>query len=315
MWQGALAIADREGLVSPAYVVARPTAAIDPKFAGYFLKSARMLHALWAHSYGLTDDRLRLYYKDFAMIRAEVPTLPEQRRIAEILSAWEVGIEQTEKLIAAKERIKRGLMQLLLSQDPSSDRDWRTLGKLFSERIEQNRPDLRLLSITGDRGVIDREDLNKRDNSSTDKTKYLRICPGDIGYNTMRMWQGISGLSKLDGIVSPAYTVVTPGAEIDGAFAAHLFKHPRVVYEFWRHSQGLVDDTLNLKFSGFAQVRVLLPESLIEQRRIAKILDTACDELLELRALASALRRQKHGLMQVLLTGKVRVRVEEATRG
>ena len=148
------------------------------------------------------------------------------------------------------------------------------------------------------------------DTSNADKGKYLRIAPGDIGYNTMRMWQGVSALSELEGIISPAYTVCIPKSDkIDGSFAAYLFKHQPIVHSFWRYSQGMVDDTLNLKFHNFAQVRVQIP-LLEEQRKVVAVLSRCDREIGLLERKLGSLREQKEGLMQRLLTGKVRVRVE-----
>ena len=98
------------------------------------------------------------------------------------------------------------------------------LGELFTERVEIGRTDLPLVAITGQNGVVPRDSLTKRDSSSEDKSKYLRIMPGDIGYNTMRMWQGVAGLSQIEGIVSPAYTILIPSKQIDGQFAAYLLR-------------------------------------------------------------------------------------------
>lgn len=124
----------------------------------------------------------------------------------------------------------------------------------------------------------------------------------------MRMWQGRSALSDRDGIVSPAYTVCIPQDGIDGRFAEHLFQLPKVVHLFWRNSQGLVDDTLNLKFPRFAHIRIEFPCE-DEQRRIADMLDAMTSEISLLERRLEAVRRQKKGLMQKLLTGQVRVRV------
>ena len=146
------------------------------------------------------------------------------------------------------------------------------LGEVFVERVETGFNHLPLLSVTGDRGVVPRDSLNRRDSSNEDKSAYLRVLPGDIVYNTMRMWQGVAGLSELEGLVSPAYTVCRPLiGRLLPAFAPHLLKHPSNIRMFYRHSQGLVDDTLNLKFHHFARIRIKLP-SLKEQRRIATVL-------------------------------------------
>ena len=163
-----------------------------------------------------------------------------------------------------------------------------------------------MLSITSGEGVIPRSG-ERKDTSSEDKSKYLRICPGDIGYNTMRMWQGVSALSSLEGIVSPAYTICTPKKGIDGEFMAYLFKLPRVINLFYRYSQGLTSDTWNLKYKHFKQIKVTVPE-VDEQKSIARILKFCDEEIDLLKKQAEGYRKQKRGLMQKLLTGKWRVK-------
>lgn len=247
-----------------------------------------------------------------------IPPLTEQERMAGIFTMWDYEIEQTEKLLFARRQFKAGLMQQLLTGKhrfpafgKKKGEGWTLyhLGDLFDERNETGRGDLPLLSITADRGIVNRDDLDKKDTSNADKSRYLRIAPGDIGYNTMRMWQGVSALSDLEGIVSPAYTVCIPKAgKIDGRFAAYLFKYQPVVHDLWRYSQGMVDDTLNLKFHNFAEVRVRIP-GVDEQCAIAGVLAECDRELAALERELAALREQKKGLMQKLLTGKIRVKV------
>ena len=135
-----------------------------------------------------------------------------------------------------------------------------------------------LLSVTQDRGVVRQKDVGRRDSSSDDKSAYWRVYPGDIVYNTMRMWQGVVGYSKLYGIVSPAYTVCQPHESIDPRFMTYLLKHPTIVAESYRLSQGLVSDTWNLRYSAFSTIEARIPE-LDEQERIAKIIDTIDDQI------------------------------------
>lgn len=184
------------------------------------------------------------------------------------------------------------------------------LGQLFRERVENARGDLPLLSVTREEGVIPREEVGRKDTSNDDKSKYLRICPGDIGYNTMRMWQGVSALSAYEGIISPAYTVLIPQSQIDGRFAAYLFKFAPVVFLFYRYSQGLVSDTWNLKYPHFAEIKVTIPERQ-EQEAIADVLVTADAEIAALTKELERLQEEKRALMQQLLTGKRRVRVPD----
>lgn len=248
-----------------------------------------------------------------ANIQVLFPPLGEQRKIAEVLGVWDEAIEKQARLIEKLALRKRGLMQRLLSAKlrlPGFSEPWKIhkLQELFTERNETNRTDLPLLSITGDRGVILQTESEKRDTSNDDKLKYKRIAKGDIGYNTMRMWQGRSALSGLEGIVSPAYTIVVPNTDVDGYYMSVLFKQPRLIYDFWTHSQGLVGDTLNCKYRDFGQVHICCPP-LAEQKAITEVL-TAADREIELaKEKLERLRRQKRGLMQQLLSGKKRVKI------
>lgn len=237
----------------------------------------------------------------------------EQKAIAQVLSKVDAAIQKTEKLIAQKDLRKKWLMQQLLTgkkRMKGFSGEWKEmyLGEVFSERNETKFYDLPLLSI-GQNGVYPQGESIKKDTSNEDKSKYKRICPGDIGYNTMRMWQGRSALSQLEGIVSPAYTVVTPKKNADSFFFSYLLKIPKMTNLFWRNSQGLVDDTLNCKYKDFSIVKVFLPQTKAEQTAISQILQAADKEISLLKAKAEKLREQKKGLMQVLLTGKVRLKI------
>ncbi|KPK90625.1 MAG: hypothetical protein AMJ88_15740 [Anaerolineae bacterium SM23_ 63] len=248
-----------------------------------------------------------------------LPPLPEQKKIAEILSSWDRAVEQVNKLIEIKQRLKKGLMQQLLTgrlrlpkfgkpvQKKGELPDgWHTckLGAYFKERRETN-PNLPLLSITSDRGVIPRDEVERKDTSNADKSNYKRIAVGDIGYNTMRMWQGVSSVSGLEGIVSPAYTICTPREGYSSKYFGYLFKYTPMIHLFYRFSQGLVSDTLSLKFYLFSQIKIRVPSE-AEQIQIVKVLYNCDKEIDLLRQKKEALREQKKGLMQKLLTGEIR---------
>lgn len=126
-------------------------------------------------------------------------------------------------------------------------------------------------------------------------------------YNTMRMWQGVSAFSNYEGIVSPAYTILTSNSEIDAKFFAYLFKLPSIIFLFYRYSQGLVDDTRNLKYENLKRIRVLFPQDKKEQTAIAEILSTADKEIELLKKDIEQEKLKKKSLMQLLLTGIVRV--------
>ena len=279
------------------------------KYFYYLLQSNRILVGFEKELTGSTIRNLSL--DSIRNTKILLPPQTEIEGITKILYLWDTAIEKQSELIEKLTLRKRALMQQLLTGKkrlPGYSEDWKEvkLGKIFIERNETNRSDLPLLSITGDKGVIYQSESDKRDISNDDKSKYKRICPNDIGYNTMRMWQGRSALSQLEGIVSPAYTIVTPTEGIDVRFMAMLIQQPRVVYDFWTHSQGLVSDTLNCKYPDFSQVKVNIPTKK-EQTTITDMLYGFDKEIELANGKLINLQSQKRGLMQQLLTGKKRV--------
>ncbi|WP_161629410.1 restriction endonuclease subunit S [Pseudodonghicola xiamenensis] len=123
MWQGAVGMASEECMVSPAYVVLSPKKGVSSKFFDYWFQNRHMLHQLWAYSHGMTSDRLRLYYQDFAKIPLALPDQPEQEKIAVLLDASSRKITLLTDKKAALEDYKRGLMQRLFSRELRFTRD------------------------------------------------------------------------------------------------------------------------------------------------------------------------------------------------
>ena len=252
------------------------------------------------------DGLLNLNDNNFYKTKLVLPPLKEQEKIAEVLSCWDDGIEVLEKLLEKKQLHKKNLMQRLYSSKKTQfDKKIYKLGQLFTNRKETNCTNLELLSVCDGVGIIPRSQLNAKDNSNEDKSKYLKVCIGDIAYNTMRMWQGRCGVSNYIGIVSPAYTVCIPTEKINVNYMYYMFKTPHMIHDFWRFSQGIVEDTLNLKFNNFSIIKVEIPTKEVQQK-IAEILNN-CDE--EIRLLVEMLKQQKKGLMQKLLTGEIRVKI------
>ncbi|WP_233880295.1 restriction endonuclease subunit S [Virgibacillus halodenitrificans] len=243
-----------------------------------------------------------------------IPPIKEQQKIASILYTWDNAIDLKEKLIEQKKEQKKGLMEKLLTGKvrlSGFEGIWQEvkLGTVFKERKETGYEHLELLAITSQKGVVKRTEVDIKDNSSADKSKYKRILPNDIGYNTMRMWQGVSGVSKYEGIVSPAYTILQPSDKVDSNFMGYLFKLPQVVNLFKRYSQGLVSDTLNLKYENLKNIKVPIPLDVKEQQSVSNVLMCIDKEIELLVKEIETIKLQKKGLIQLLLTGKVRVKV------
>ena len=92
MWQGAIGVAVEDCMVSPAYIVLTPQEGVSSDFIGRFLKTPWSLRSLTSQSHGLTKDRLRLYYKDFAQIALPLPSPAEQQKIADCLTSLDAVV-------------------------------------------------------------------------------------------------------------------------------------------------------------------------------------------------------------------------------
>ena len=143
------------------------------------------------------------------------------------------------------------------------------MGECFTERVE-SMPDGELISVTINDGIRKFSELGRHDNSNDDKSKYKKVCIGDIAYNSMRMWQGASGYSPYEGIVSPAYTVLSPNSGVNSKCLAYQFKLPGMIHTFQINSQGITSDNWNLKYPALSEIEIFVSTYEEEQAKIAE---------------------------------------------
>ena len=136
-WQGAIGSVRTEGMVSPAYIVAKPNDMADPIFMDYYMKTPRMVNMIHRQSYGVTDFRLRLYWDSFSPIPCVLPPIEEQKRIAEILSVQDTLISLQRKKVAAYQQLKKSFLAKLLLKGGSNGPELRFKG--FSDAWEQHK--------------------------------------------------------------------------------------------------------------------------------------------------------------------------------
>lgn len=212
------------------------------------------------------------------------PLYEEQKAIGKYFTSLDSQISASTSRLASLKQMKAASLQAMFPQEgeivpkvrfKGFEGEWKKvkLGDIFSERIE-NDINGEMLSVTTNNGIIKAAENGRFDNSNSDKSKYKVVKVGDIAYNSMRMWQGASGCSQYEGIVSPAYTVVVPNANIHSQFFAYHFKTIPMINLFRLHSQGLTKDTWNLKYHAFSIIEVSYPEPLAEQQAIANYFTT-----------------------------------------
>lgn len=249
--------------------------------------------------------------EDLNRIEILVPPEDEQRRVADILATWDKAIDVIAQYIGAKQQRKRGLTQRLLTGRQRfrafADMPWPTLkaGEIFQPYSKRNNSDEELLSVTQDQGVVPRSRLDGRVVMPAGETLSFKLVePGDF-IISLRSFQGGIEYSQYRGLVSPAYTVLKPRRTVVDSFYKHLFKSRDFIARLGVAIIGIRDGK-QISFEDFAALRLAYP-ALDEQQRIAEVLDACDSEIMLLTQKLTLLKQQKQGLMQQLLTGRVRV--------
>ncbi|MBX7044224.1 MAG: restriction endonuclease subunit S [Ignavibacteria bacterium] len=257
----------------------------------------------------------------FENIVVKKPPYEVQKKISKILSAWDYTIEATEKLIAAKEKLKKGLMQQLLTGKKrlkGFKGEWKKV-KLRDLVKETKRPvdwdEEKLYNLLSIRrrsgGVFYRESLY----GNQILTKGLFITKEkDFLISKMQIVHGASGLvnKNLDGMyISGSYIALR--SKDDSKLDIHFFdwiSKTRFFYNLcYTSSYGVHIEKMTFDFQDFLKRSISVPTDINEQKRIAEILDKVNEEIKLLKEKMILSKLQKKGLMQVLLTGKVRVKI------
>ena len=323
-WQGAIGTVRTTGMVSPAYIVAKPNDKVYPLFMDYYTRTPQMINQINRQSYGVTDFRKRLYWDSFATIGCTLPPIEEQRKIAAILTTQDRVIELKEKRLAEKQRQKKYLMQQLLTGKkrlPGFSGEWKSvimgeIGATFSglsskskEDFGQGKPYIPYINIYSN-SIIDTKKLEYvriSDEERQEKVKYGDIffttsseTPDEVGMSSVLL-SGVDEVylnSFCFGFRLYDFSVLLP------VFAAQYFRGDAFRSIIKVLAQGAT--RYNLSKNNLLKCRLSLP-SIREQTAIAEILSAADREIDLLRQDIEQEKQKKKALMQLLLTGIVRV--------
>ena len=319
-WQGAIGTVRTAGMVSPAYIVAKPNDKVYPLFMDYYTRTPQMINQINRQSYGVTDFRKRLYWDSFAPIGCTLPPTEEQRKIAAILTTQDRVIELKEKHLAEKQRQKKYLMQQLLTGKkrlPGFSGEWKNikLCEVLSERKEKNvEQNLRICSVAVQKGVVDQVEHLGRSYAANDTSNYSVAHYGDIIYTKSPTGDFLYGIVKQNLLqetvaVSPLYGVFTPLTFGLGYFLHTYFQSAICARNYLLPIvQKGAKNTINITNDTFISSKLYLPLDVEEQKAIADTFIAADREIDLLRQDIEQEKQKKKALMQLLLTGIVRVK-------
>ncbi len=308
MWQGAFGRADKDGIVSPAYVVIEPRDNMDSRFAAHWFKSARMIHLFWAYSYGLTEDRLRLYSDDFLSIPACPPSRSEQGLLASVFDACDAASQAITRKLDVLQRRKGELTRRLLHE--GGERNGR-MGELAdinprSERVSSDQvvSFLPMEAISED-GRILINHSRIRDDIGNGYTSFVnndilvaKITPcfenGKGGH--------VFGLHSGVGFGSTEFHVVRAHDVRDVRFLHHHIMASAFRRNGERYMTGSAGQRrVPAEFIEDYRIPLMDPE---QRQRAAAILDAADQEIGLLQQELRHFTTQKRGLMRRLFSGE-----------
>ena len=314
MWQGAVGRAPEDCMVSPAYVVLQPKPGTDPAFFDHWFKRRRSIYLLWAYSYGLTSDRLRLYARDFGRVPMALPKSDEQRKIADFLGSVDERIKLLERRQDALAQYKTGLMQRLFDRslrftrdDRTAFPDWEelTLGSVakFSKGRGISKDDIvadgkvpcirygELYTVYGARI----SDVVSKTNSRAESLLFSK--PGDVvlpasGETPLDM---PSASCVLSGGVALGGDITVIRSSINGVFLAYLLRsHRRKAVA--RLAQG--NSVVHLYGAHLATLKLVIPADPEEQGKIADALGALDDKIAAASSQIKHMQTFKKGLLQ-----------------
>lgn len=252
------------------------------------------------------------------------PPIPEQKKIAQILSTWDQAITATERLLENSQQRKKGLMQQLLTGKkrlPGFEGEWERvrLGSLFSRVTSRNEgQSTNVVTISGQQGLIRQQEFFKKSVASETLDNYFLLKKGQFAYNkSYSNGYPMGAIKRLnrydDGVVTTLYICfkLTNEHAADSDFYEQYFESGLLNQGLMQvaHEGGRAHGLLNVKPSDFFSLTLHKPD-ISEQKAIANVLCIADSEIVAQKASLEQLRSEKRALMQQLLTGKRRVRVD-----
>ena len=260
--------------------------------------------------------------KEFKMFEFLLPPLPEQRKIAQILSTWDKAITTTERLLANRQQQKKALMQCLLTgkqRFAGFEGEWciTTLGEVFSKitngltydaRATEGLPVTRIETIST--GFVNYVKVGWA--PANENTKRFRLQYGDILYSHINSLEHI-GRVAFYREEYPLYhgmnlLLLRPNDKVIPEFVYYVL-NSQIGKRYAKLYAKAAVNQASISTTEIKTFKIKIPNK-NEQQKIASVLSAADAEISTIQNQLNNLKQQKKALMQQLLTGKRRVKVD-----
>lgn len=294
---------------------------VDIDYLIYYFLTKRGTDILEAASPGGAGRNRTLGQERFLKSKITLPPLSEQQKIAAILSTQDKVIELKEKLLVQKQQQKKYLMQQLLTGKlrlPDVNGEWTSvkLKELLIERNEKNvEQNHRICSVAVSKGVVDQIEHLGRSYAAADTSNYGVAHYGDIIYTKSPTGDFSLGIIKQNRMrenvaISPLYGIYKPISFSTGYLLNIYFESTINTKNYLTPIvQKGAKNTIAISNSAFLENKIFFPMDEATQSRIAKVFELTDHEIDLLQKSIEAEKQKKKALMQLLLTGKVSVRI------
>ena len=288
-----------KGIVSPLYTVFSVQDETLAKFLAYFFKTI-----IWQNeiksvaNYGARHDRINITDNAFFSLKILLPPLDEQEKIAEILSTWDEAINLTINLIENKKQFKKALMQNLLTAKirfPEFQDEWlivklEEVSEIYQpQTISQSELTDSGFDVYGANGIIGKYSRYNHEFEQVVITCRGNTC-GAVNFTKPKSW--ITGNAMVINLDNSTKAIKT--------FIYYLLSNTN--FQYLISGSGQPQITSNIRYH-----KIKLP-NLDEQQKIAEVLTACDDEINLLNIKLENLKKKKQGLMQKLLSAKVRLK-------
>lgn len=332
--KGSCGVSELDGSVSLINIVLKPRNEWNHKYVHYLMRSHVFSEEYYRYGRGIVADLWTTRFSEMKNILLPVPPRDEQDQIVRFLD-WKVS--EINKLINIKHReiknidaLKRSLVSHVVTRGLVPDVALKDSGVKWLEDIPahwntiklrqilhpvsvKNHPELPLLSVVRERGVIIRDVDDKESNHNyvpDDLSGYKMVKKGQFAMNKMKAWQGSYGVSDYTGIVSPAYFIFD--IDFDNLKYFHYAIRSKVYVNFFAQaSDGIRVGQWDLQMDKMKEIPFIVPPA-DEQIQIVEYIESALpkydDANCVLREEIRGLEELKTKLISDVITGKIDVR-------
>lgn len=333
-WRGSVGVSFHTGIVSPAYIIVSLDNQLDSKYANYLLRSRIMVDQYLINSKSVGSIQRNIYWPSLKRTRVIIPPRTEQLQIVQFLN-WKLSmvnrlINTKRKEIKAIDAMKRSMVSSAVTRGLNSSvpmkfsgikwlgdipAHWQAikLRQILHPVSVKNHPELPLLSVVREQGVIVRDVTDKEANHNyipDNLSGYKVVKKGQFAMNKMKAWQGSYGISDYTGIVSPAYFIFD--VSFDNLEYFHYAIRSKVYVNFFAQaSDGIRVGQWDLQMDKMKEIPFIIPPA-DEQVAIVDYIKRTLPQydvaIEKLSTEVETLEEYKTKLITDVVTGKIDVR-------